>query len=251
MFLIFSRESNERIASLEKEKRQPTLFATPPPDYMPKSSFTPKELDFTTPPSKGRSPSVLSAQDLNSPGSVGDNYISDVDTLSVSSTGTTPEFSKMSLGRGRGRPRKNLVVPSTDNFLYDGTPEERDRYLKKKNTEMWRFKKLTSTGSAEYRARENARVKEYQRKKKMEKESSGSESDRKKKLSRERYIDLLYVYTLIRKIILKENKRHLSTIAILMFNLILFHVWKKNITNETITFYFILCYVFIILLFVF
>ena len=204
-----------------------------------------------TPPSKGYSPSVLSAQDLNSPGSVGDNYISDVDTLSVSSTGTTPEFSKMSLGRGRGRPRKNLVVPSTDDFAYDGTPEERDRYLKKKNTEMWHFKKLTSTGSAEYRARENARVKEYQRKKKMEKESSGSESDRKKKLSRERYIDLLYVYTLIHKIILKENKRHLSTIAILMFNLILFHVWKKNITNETITFYFILCYVFIILLFVF
>ena len=204
-----------------------------------------------TPPSKGHSPSVLSAQDLNSPRSVSDNYISDVDTLSVSSTGTTPEFSKMCLGRGRGRPRKNLVVPSTDDFLYDGTPEERDRYLKKKNTEIWRFKKLTSTGSAEYRARENVRVKEYQRKNKMEKESSGSESDRKKKLSRERYIDLLYVYTLIHKIILKENKRHLSTIAILMFNLILFHVWKKNITNETITFYFILCYVFIILRFVF
>ena len=132
MFLIFSRESNECIASLEKEKRQPTLFATPPPDYMPKSSFTPKELDFMTPPSKGRSPSVLSAQDLNSPRSVSDNYISDVDTLSVSSTGTTPEFPKMSLGRGRGRPRKNLVVPSTDNFPYDGTQEERDRYLKKK-----------------------------------------------------------------------------------------------------------------------
>ena len=85
-----------------------------------------------TPPSKGRSPSVLSAQDLNSPRSVSDNYISDVDTLSVSSTGTTPEFSKMSLGRGRGRPRKNLVVPSTDDFPYDGTQEERDRYLKKK-----------------------------------------------------------------------------------------------------------------------
>ena len=130
----------------------------------------------------------------------------------------------MSLGRGRGRSRKNLVVPSTDDFPYDGTPGERDRYLKKKNTEMWHFRKLTSTGSAEYRARENARVKEYQKKKKMEKESSGSESDRKKKLSRERYIDLLYVYTLIRKIILKENKCHLSTIAILMFNFILFHV---------------------------
>ena len=99
---------------------------------MPKSSFTPKELDFTTPPSKGRSPSVLSAQDLNSPGSVSDNYISDVDTLSVSSTGTTPEFSKMSLGRGRGRPRKNLVVPSTDDFPYDGTPEEKRQILEEK-----------------------------------------------------------------------------------------------------------------------
>ena len=117
---------------------------------------------------------------------------------------------------------------------------------------MWHFKKLTSTGSAEYRARENARVKEYQKKKKMEKGSSGSESDRKKKLSRERYIDLLYVYTLIRKIILKENKRHLSTIAILMFNLILFHVWKRILLMKLLFFvYFILCYVFIILLFVF
>ena len=142
MFPIFFRESNKCIASLEKEKRQPTLFATPPPEYMPKSGFTPKELDFMTPSSKGRSPSVLSAQDLNSPRSVSDNYISDVDTLSVSSTGTTPEFSKMSLGRGRGRSRKNLVVPSTDDFPYDGSQEERDRYLKKKNTEMWRFKKL-------------------------------------------------------------------------------------------------------------
>ena len=62
-------------------------------------------------------------------------------------------------------------------------------------TELWRFRKLTSSASAEYRANENARVKKYQKKKKLEKESSGSETDRKKKLSRERYIDLLYVYT--------------------------------------------------------
>ena len=161
---------------------------------MPKTCFSPKELDFTTPSSKGCSPSVLSAQDLNSPRSLGDSYVSDVDTLSVSSTGTTPEFSKMSLGRGRGRLRKNLVMPTTDDFPYDGSQKERDRYLKKKMTELWHFKKLTSTSSAEYRASENARVKEYQKKKKLAKESSGSESNRKKKLSRERYIDLLYVY---------------------------------------------------------
>ena len=85
-----------------------------------------------TPSSKGCSPSVLSAQDLNSPRSVSDSYISDMDTLSVSSTGTTPEFSKMSLGRGRGRTRKNLVMPTTDDFPYNGSQEERDRYLKKK-----------------------------------------------------------------------------------------------------------------------
>ena len=99
---------------------------------MPKTHFSPKELDFTTPSSKGYSPSVLSTQDLNSPRLVGDSYISDVDTLSVSSTGTMPEFSKMSLGRGRGRTRKNLVMPTTDNFPYNGSQEERDRYLKKK-----------------------------------------------------------------------------------------------------------------------
>ena len=70
----------------------------------------------------------------------------------------------------------------------------------------------------------------------MEKESIGSESDRKKKLSRERYIDLLYVYMLIHKIILKEKKRHLSTIAILMFNLILFHVWKRILLMKLLLF---------------
>ena len=100
----YFRESHERISSLEKEKTQTPVFVTPDDQSTPKTkpqSLTPKELQFSTPVSKKRS-SVVSTptQDMNSPGSVAD--LSDIDTLSVSSTGTTPEFSKMSLGRGRG-----------------------------------------------------------------------------------------------------------------------------------------------------
>ena len=53
-----------------------------------------------------------------------------------------------------------------DDFPKDGTEEEKDKYICKKTTELWRFKKLTSVNSAEYRAKENARVKEYQRRQK-------------------------------------------------------------------------------------
>ena len=184
----YFRESNERLASLEKEKAKTPIFVTPPQDSTPKASqqtLTPKELKFSTPVSKkGTSVESTPTQDLNSPGSVVD--MSDIDSLSVSSTGTTPEFSKMSLGRGRGRPRKVPKAPETDDYPYDGTEEEKDRYIAKKKTELWRFKKLTSTESAAYRAKENQRVKEYNMKKKLQKDSSESETERKKKLSRER-----------------------------------------------------------------
>ena len=70
-------------------------------------------------------------------------------------------------------------MPTNDDFPYDGSKEEIDRYLKKKMTELWHFKKGSSSGSAEYGASKNARVKEYQKKKKLEKKSSGSESERR------------------------------------------------------------------------
>ena len=79
----------QRVHSISGKGKEATyLFATPPSDDTPKRQcFTSKELDFMTPLSKGHSPSVLSQQDLNSPGSIADSYILNVDKLSVSSTG--------------------------------------------------------------------------------------------------------------------------------------------------------------------
>ena len=80
-----------------------------------------------------------------------------------------------------------------DDFPQDGTDEEKTKYIRKKTTELWRFKKLTSSNSAEYRAKENARVKKYQKRKAQEKRkseesttSNDKEVERKRKLSRAR-----------------------------------------------------------------
>ena len=123
--------------------------------------------------------------------------ISDVESLDsfeTTSSTITPEFLKMKLGRGRGRPRKQLVEPTVDDFPNDGTDEEKTKYIRKKTTELWRFKKLTSSNSAGYRASENARVKEYQRKRKAKQGKQGEEcttsnddeSERRKELGRAR-----------------------------------------------------------------
>ena len=155
------------------------LSAPPSTPNTPKSHLTPKQLEFATPQETGRN------KVLDSPAS---SVTSDISSLS--STSVTPDLAKLSLGRGRGRPRKTLELPKTDDYPVDGTEEEKDRYVKKKNTELWRFRKLSSESSAEYRAAENARVKAYNKKKKTEsgKVSSESDSDRKKLLSRERCI---------------------------------------------------------------
>ena len=59
-----------------------------------------------------------------------------------------------------------------EDFPETGTQEEKDKYLKKKQTELWRFKTLTGPKAAEHRAKENERVKRYQQRKKAEKQSS-------------------------------------------------------------------------------
>ena len=89
----------------------------------------------------------------------------------------TPQMDKLSLGKGRGRPRKKLDYKiDMDDFPVDGTPQEKDRYLKKKTSEMWRLKKLSGEDAAEHRAKENARVKEYNKRKKAEKTCSSTQS---------------------------------------------------------------------------
>lgn len=149
------------------------------PDFSPGSHvLQPKELNFATPRQSNPKLRSLSVTP-STPGTVSTPGFSDVESIDSNETCMTPELSKLSLGRGRGRPRKKLTVPTMDDFPIDGSEEEKSRYIKKKNTELWRFKKLTSSGSGSYRAEENARVKEYQRRKKAEQESSKDEDDRK------------------------------------------------------------------------
>ena len=121
-----------------------------------------------------------------------DTNISDVDSLSSEATSSlTPDMSSMNIGKKRGRPRKKLEVPTMDDFPFNASQEEKSRYVRKKTNEMWRFNKLTSEASIEYRKAENERVKAYLDKKKKQKgsqdeEQSQSDSERQKQLSRER-----------------------------------------------------------------
>ena len=104
-------------------------------------------------------------------------------------TSLTPDFSSLNIGKKRGRPRKQLSVPNMDDYPADGSKHEQSKYIHKKTTEMWRYKKLTSDEGAEYRKKELERVKSYQQKKKLEKENnddSQSDAERQKMLSRER-----------------------------------------------------------------
>ena len=59
--------------------------------------------------------------------------MSDVESLdSNDTTSVTPDFSRMKLGRGRGRPRKQLQQPTINDFPKDGTEEEKEKYIRKK-----------------------------------------------------------------------------------------------------------------------
>lgn len=163
----------------------------------PKSGHLPPQQLFSTPQLHGSAVQSGMGMPPLTPSTPGaSSKLSDVeslDSVETSSTTVTPEFSRMKLGRGRGRPRKTLVTPNIDDFPNEGTDEEKTKYIRKKTTELWRFKQLTSSNSAEYRAKENARVKEYNKRKAREKKSAGEEStsndeevERKRKLCRAR-----------------------------------------------------------------
>ena len=186
----------------ESEKKEPapgfTNQATP---TTLASGLQPKGLKFSTPTSTGRrtrKTKSITPQTPQTPetSQSSSDRISDVQSLSSNDTTCTPQMDKLSLGKGRGRPRKEVKPPTMDDFPYDGTEEERTCYIKAKTSEMWRFKKKIGDPTA-YRKSELNRVNKYNKKKKAEKaaktastssesESQGDETDRKKKLSRER-----------------------------------------------------------------
>ena len=86
---------------------------------------------------------------------------------SLDATSMTPDLAKLNIGRGQGRPRKEIVKPTMEDCPLDGTEDEQKKYIVKKRTEMWRYKKLTGCDSAEYREKELKRVKTYQKKRKV------------------------------------------------------------------------------------
>ena len=147
----------------EKEKNVPQQIVTENLLTLgtPSSGLQPKGLDFTTPRSstrKKRQPSaLLTPSTPETPATPGQySNISDVESLGSKASSITPEMSKLSLGKSRGRPRKVIEKPSMDDFPFEGSQEEQKHYIAKKNTEMWCYKKLTGANSAEYR-RERSR----------------------------------------------------------------------------------------------
>ena len=152
---------------LEEEKSKPSPSPSPPPQ-LEKGSITPvpasfgshlqpKGLDFNTPQSRKRSHSAM----VNTP-STGTfvtpqhDRPSDVDSLSSENTNSsvTPDMLKLNLGKRRGRPRKELVEPTMDDFPFGPSKEEQHRYIRKKNTEKWHYNKLVGSDAASYRQAE-------------------------------------------------------------------------------------------------
>ena len=173
-----------------QQKQPPTVPEKESFSTTPFPGLKPKGLDFNTLKSsscKSRENSILMTPET--PATPASN-ISDVESLVFEASSVTPEMSKLTLGRSRGRPRKAVEKPTMDDFPYDGTKEEQKCYIAKKNTEMWRYKKLTSSDSAQYRKAEAQRVKSYnQRKRKQGEEtddSTESTKEKKRKQQQER-----------------------------------------------------------------
>ena len=157
---ICYRDQSQRIATLETARASPSTPSSLASDFQTPRSGLRKKQEFTSP----ETPDVEYLEGNDSFSSGGNSEM-------------TPQMDKLSLGRGRGRPRKKLDYKiDMGDFPADGTAEEKDKYLKKKASEMWRLKKLSGEDAAEHRAKENARVKAYNQRKKAEKVATSTPS---------------------------------------------------------------------------
>ena len=127
--------------------------------------MTPRQLHYTA--SMAETPKSSKSSIYSLPGTPGSPDMMD-SPLSCESS-LTPSMQSMSLGRGRGRPRKQLQEPSYEGYPVNGSEEEKKRWLKQKATEQWRYNMLTSNQADEFREHEKLRVKEYQARKRQQK----------------------------------------------------------------------------------
>ena len=143
---FFLRESKARIHSLEKEKEKQqgneikAKDSVPTPESMPKPNLQPNRLDFSTPRSgaqKTRS-KIGTPLTLATPSTPDTARISNIESLDASSeagssiSSMTPDLARLNLGRGRGRPRKEMTKPTMEDFPLDGSEEEQKKYIARK-----------------------------------------------------------------------------------------------------------------------
>ena len=113
----------------------------------------PWQLDYNQPPDVldvPKSSRVLVPMTPSTP-------VSDFPSPASYHSSLTPSLQNISLGRGCGKPRKQLIKPTYEGYLADGTKEEKARWLKMKATEQWRYNILTSNQAAEYHESERKR----------------------------------------------------------------------------------------------
>lgn len=158
--MCISSNSQKRIADLEKQQAEslmpPPAAAAGTPSTQPRSVVSPPS------PATPATPAGDPLTPLSTPTSEGSPL-----SVGSSASSLTPSLSQMSLGRRRGRPRKAVTKPTYDDFPIDGTTSEQERWVRAKNTEVWRYKKLTSDDAETYRKAENERVKAAYVKKKV------------------------------------------------------------------------------------
>ena len=122
----------------------------------------PWQLDYNKPPDvldMPKSSRVLVPMTPSTP-------VSDFPSLASFHSSLTPSLQNISLGRGHGRPCKQLIEPTYEGYPADGTKEEKARWLKMKATEQWRYNILTSNWATEYRESERKWVSAYNKHKK-------------------------------------------------------------------------------------
>ena len=117
----------------------------------------PQQLDYNQPPGILDTPKSSRPSLPTTPETGASEFMSPASSHSS----LTPTMQKISIGRGHGRPHKQLIEPT-----YDSTKEEKARWLKMKATEQWHYNILTSNKAAEYRESEKKRVSEYTKRKK-------------------------------------------------------------------------------------